>query len=96
MEGHVGNNVTRSDNAKSATSISENLSKVSKKSSTQGCARTYALVAKTLKYPEMPTREFMEKYSPPILTKLSNLNYNKKHLEIGKEARTYHCIFVPN
>ena len=35
--------------------------------------RNYADIVSNLKYPEMPTREVVGKYAPPILSKLTSL-----------------------
>ena len=37
----------------------------------------YASVVKLLKYPEVGTKDIMEKYNPPILTKPSKLGVTK-------------------
>ena len=39
--------------------------------------RTYASVVKSLKYPEVPTKDIVETYNPPILPKLSKLGLKK-------------------
>ena len=64
--------------AVSNTSKNQNVSVVSNKRQINKNVRTYADVTKLLKYHEVPTKELVEKYSPPILSRLSKLGDCKK------------------